>query len=155
MSKQDSNNPQKAGVISRDEKRSAAISENSLLVPLTKSKKLAAIRKRSQSLQTIETNPLQSGEIPFSGLNKDANGLLKEAQAQINAKIDDIMASYPPGKKNKMFSLKYGSRESIRQMTMKAIFTRLAIVKPKKFALIENLDYFGNDAQSRKADPSR
>jgi hypothetical protein len=54
------------------------------------------------------------------------------------------MASYPPGKKNKMFTLRYGSPESIKQMAMKAIFSRLALVKPKKFPLIENLDYFGN-----------
>ena len=76
--------------------------------------------------------------------NKEVNGLLKAAQAQINAKIDELMASYPPGKKNKMFTLRYGSPESIKQMAIKAIFTRLGLVKPKKFALIESLDYFGN-----------
>jgi hypothetical protein len=98
---------------------------------------------------------LQSGEIAFSGLNKEVSGLLKEARAQINARIDEIMASYPPCKKNKMFTLKYGSPENIKQMNMKTIFTRLAIVKPKKFALIESLDYFGNDTQSRKTGSSR
>jgi hypothetical protein len=61
------------------------------------------------------------------------------------------MALYPPGNKNKMFTLRYGSPESIKQMNMKAIFTRLNIVKPKKFALIESLDYFGNDTRSKKA----
>jgi hypothetical protein len=131
-----------------------AISGNSLLVPLTKSKKLAAIRKQSQSLQSIEKNPVPSAVILSSGLNKEASGLLKEAQEQINAKICEIMALYPPGKKNKMFALKYGSPESIKQMTMKAIFAHLAIVKLKKFALIENLDYFGNDIQPKKAGSS-
>ena len=144
MSKQELNNPQKSGVISHDEK-SVTISESRLLVPLGKSKKLAAIRKQSQALQTIEKNPVQCDEIPSSGQSKEVNGLLKAAQEQINAKIDEIMASYPPGKKNKMFTLRYGSPESIKQMAMKAIFTRLGLVKPKKFALIENLDYFGND----------
>lgn len=153
MSRQELNNQQKSGSISQDEV-SIAIS-SSLLVPLGKSKKLAAIRKQSQSLQTIEKNPAQSDENQSSGLNKEVSGLLKEAQEQIDAKIDEIMASYPPGKKNKMFALKYGSPESIRQMPMKAIFTRLNIVKPKKFALIESLDYYGNDTQSKKADSSR
>jgi hypothetical protein len=37
-------------------------------VPLAKSKKLAAIRKRSQSEQTIEKNPVHSNEIPPSRL---------------------------------------------------------------------------------------
>lgn len=116
---------------------------------------MAAIRKQSQALQTIEKHPVQSNEIPSSVLNKEVNGLLKEAREQINTKIDKIMTFYPPGKKNKMFILRYGSPESIKQMNMKAIFTHLNIVKPKKFAFIESLDYFGNDTQSKKTDSSR
>ncbi|MFA5920669.1 MAG: hypothetical protein WC856_05195 [Methylococcaceae bacterium] len=154
MSKQELNNPQQSGVISHDEKR-VATSENRLLVPLAKSNKLAAIRKRSQSLQTINKNPVQSDEIPSSGLNKEVNGLLKEAREQINAKIIEILASYPSGKKNKMFTLRYGSPESIKQMSIKAIFKHLAIVKQKRFALIDSLDYFGNDTLSKKAGSSR
>ena len=145
LSKQELNNPQKSGSISHNEE-SLAIS-SSLLVPLAKNKKLAAIRKRSQSSQTIEKNPVQTDEIPSSVLNKEVNRLLKEAREHINAKIDEIMASYPPGKKNKMFTLRYGSPEIIKQMKLKAIFTHLNIVKPKKFALIENLDYFGNEVR--------
>ena len=150
MSRQELNNPQKSGLISHDEVN-AAISESSLLVPLTKSKKLAAIRKQSQSSQSIVKNPAQSDEIPSSGLDKEVNGLLTEAREQIDAKILEIMASYPPGKKNRMFALRFGSPESIKQMNMKAIFTRLNIVKPKKFALIESLDYFGNLTPSKKS----
>jgi hypothetical protein len=149
LSKKEINNPQKSGVTSH-ERESAAISESSILVPLAKSKKLAALRQQSQAQQTLEKNPVQSAKTPPSGLNKEVNGLLKAAQEQINAKINEIMASYPPGKKNKMFSLRYGSPESIKQMAMKAIFTHLGLVKPKKFALIESLDYFGNVTQSKK-----
>jgi hypothetical protein len=141
------------GVISQD-KESVAISESTLLVPLAKSKKLAALRKRSQSLQTIEKNPVLSDEILTPGLNKEVKELLNEAREQINAKINEMMALYPPGKKVKMFTLRYGSPESIKQMAMKAIFTHLAIVKTKKFALIESLDYFGNDTQSKKTGSS-
>jgi len=63
LSKQTLNNQQKPGIIS-PEKKSMTISESSLLVPLTKSKKLTAIRKQSQ---TIEKNPVQSGESGFQG----------------------------------------------------------------------------------------
>jgi hypothetical protein len=135
----------------RNDEKSIVISESSLLVPLGKSKKLTAIRKQSQALQTIEKNPAQSDEISSSGLNEEVIGLLKEAQEQIDAKIKEIMASYPPGKKNRMFALRFGSPESIKQMNMKAIFTRLDIVKPKKFAPIEGLDYFGHPAPSKKS----
>ncbi len=113
-------------------------------MPLTQSKKLAGIRKQSQALQTLEKKPVPSTEIAALGLNKDINGLLNEAQEHVNAKINELMALYPPGKKNKMFALKYGSPDRIKQMNLKTIFTRLAIDKPKKFALIQNLDYFGN-----------
>ena len=118
MSKQELNNPHKSGVINHA-KESTTISESSLLVPLGKSKKLAAIRKQLQAPQTIEKNPVLCDEIPSSGQSKEVSALLKAAQEQINAKIDEIMSSYPPGKKNKMFTLRYGSPESIKQMTMK------------------------------------
>jgi len=154
LSKKEMNNSQKSGVTSHDKER-AAISKNTLLVPLAKSKKLAALRKQSQVQQTIKKNPVPSAEIPSSGLNKEVNLLLKAAQEQINAKIDEIMTSYPPGKKNKMFTLRYGSPESIKEMDMKAIFTHLGLVKPKKFAFIENLDYFGNDTQAKKTGSSQ
>jgi hypothetical protein len=135
--------------------KSIAISKSSLLVPLAKSKKLSTIRKQSQTQQMIEKNPAQTDKLISSGLNKEANGLLKEAREQINAKIDELMASYPTGKKIKLFTLRYGSTESNKQMDMKAIFTHLHIVKPKGFALIESLDYFGNDTRSKKAGSSR
>ena len=154
MSKQKFNNPHKSGVINYA-KESTTISESSLLVPLGKSKKLAAIRKQLQAPQTIEKNPVLCDEIPSSGQSKEVSALLKAAQEQINAKIDEIMSSYPPGKKSKMFTLRYGSLESIKQMNMKGLFTHLGLLKPKKFALIENLDYFGTDTQSKKDGPSQ
>lgn len=146
MSKQELNNPQKSGSIG-DVAACAAVSESSMLVPLAKSKKLSAIRGRLQALQTLEKSPVQTDEPPSLGLNKEVNSLLKEARKLINAKIDEIMTSYPAGKKNKMFALRYGSPETIKQMKIKAIFTRLAIVKEKKFALVESLNYFGNDTK--------
>jgi len=38
---------------------------------------------------------------------------------------------------------------------MKGIFNHLSLVKPKKFALIENLDYFGTDTRSNNAGSSQ
>jgi hypothetical protein len=154
LSNQELKNPQKSGVIRLNEE-SVIISENTLLVPLVKSKKLAAIRKQSQAQQTLEKNPVQNAEIPTSGQNIEISGLLKAAREQIDARINEIMAAYPPGKKNKMFSLRYGSPESIKLMAMKAIFSHLGLVKPKKFALIESLDYFGNDTRTNKAGSSQ
>jgi hypothetical protein len=139
-----SNDPQKSAT-TRPDKKSMTLPESSLLVPLTSSKKLAAIRKQSQALPAIEKKQLPSHQIRFSGQHKEAQELLTEAQEQINAKINELMAIYPQGRKNKLFAIKYGSPESIKQMTIKAIFTRLAMIKPPKFVPIESLDYFGNE----------
>ena len=139
MSESVFNKPKKSAVICH-----ATVSESRLLVPLSQSKKLAAIRKHSQALQTLEKKPAPSTEIGAPRLNKDVRGLLNDAQERVNAKINELMALYPPGKKNKMFALKYGSSDHLKQMNLKAVFTRLAIDKPKKFALIQHLDYFGN-----------
>ncbi|MDD5320176.1 MAG: hypothetical protein PHD43_06090 [Methylococcales bacterium] len=43
----------------------------------------------------------------------------------------------------------------IKQLDMKALLTHLNIIKPKKFALIESLDYFGKDTRPKKAGSSR
>ena len=126
------------------------ISEISLLVPLAKSKKLAAIRKRLLLVQTVENNPLQTEKIQPSGQDKQHDKLLKDAQGRINTRISNIMACYPPGKKIRMFTVRYGSLESIKQMNMKAIFKHLSIEKTRKFVLIESLDYFGNETASKK-----
>ncbi|UOA08974.1 hypothetical protein [Methylobacter sp. S3L5C] len=142
-SKQVVNSRQKPDT-SRADQKIIAMPASSFLVPLTSSKKLAAIRKQSQSVQVLEKKPVPSSQIKLSGQHKDTDALLVEAQEQINAKINELMAIYPQGRKNKMFAIKYGTPESIKQMTIKAIFTRLAMVKPKNFAAIENLDYFGN-----------
>ena len=75
MSKQELNTPQKSGEIRHDEK-SVTISESRLLVPLGKSKKLAALRKQSQTLQTSDKNPVPSDEIASSAQNKEVNELI-------------------------------------------------------------------------------
>ena len=93
MSKQELNTPQKSDVIRHDEK-SVTISESRLLVPLAKVKNWLLFASSHKHSKRVEKNPVQSDEIPSSGLNKEANALLKAAQEQIDAKIDELMASY-------------------------------------------------------------
>jgi hypothetical protein len=143
LSRQGSSKEQKSGSIRR-EGQGIAVPENGLLVPLAKSKKLAALRKQSQLQHPVEGKSVPRDEIICSELKRQVKEQLKEAREQIKAKVDTIMAGYPSAKKNKMFTLRYGSVENIHQMNMKAIFTHLNIAKPKNFTLIENLDYSGN-----------
>ena len=80
------------------------------------------------------------------------SGVVRQNEESVTISESSLLV---PLAKSKMFTLRYGSPESIKQMAIKAIFTHLGLVKPKKFTLIENLDYFGNDTQSKKAGSSR
>jgi len=121
------------------------MSQESHLVPLVKSKKLTAIRK--QALQLSEKNLAQRDVILASKPTNQANDLLKQVQDLIDAKINEFMANYAPGKRNKLFAIKYGSPESIKQMNITDIFSHLHIIKSKKFITLENLNYFGIDTK--------
>jgi hypothetical protein len=134
--------PQKITKISHD--------ADSLLVPLTKSKKLAAIRARTLTKQSNTKINFENNSLRSPTFNKERKTLLEAARNQINTRINEILTSYPPGKQNRMFTIRYGSPESIKQMNLNVIFSRLKIAKPKNFALIENLDYFGNVVEDEK-----
>jgi len=83
-------------------------------------------------------------------LDKETSHLLREAQEQITTIINTMMALYPSAKKNKLFSLKYGSPESIKQLGIADIFSTLKVTKPKQFKPIENLNFFGDQTSLLK-----
>jgi hypothetical protein len=83
-------------------------------------------------------------------LHKETSHLLREAQEQITTIINTMMALYPSAKKNKLFSLKYGSPESIKQLSIADIFSTLKVTKPKQFKPIENLNFFGDQTSLLK-----
>ncbi len=138
-----------AALIHKTKDISPAVQSN-LLVPLAKSTKLASIHKQSQQLLKSEEHPTGLDERTSPRLDKKTNGLLLEAQKQITILIEDRMALYPSAKKNKMFSLKYGSPESIKQLSITKIFSSLRANKPQQFIPIENLNFFGNQVNTLK-----
>ncbi|MCX7097508.1 MAG: hypothetical protein NTV43_06325 [Methylococcales bacterium] len=126
-------------------KKTVTVSSSPLLVPLAKSKKLAALRDGLQQPLPMALPPKHNNAPLCPGLSKEANSLLTAAQEQIDLKIATIMATYPSGKQNKLFALRYGSPESIKKMPIKAIFAHLGLAKTKRYLAIENRDYFGTD----------
>ena len=126
------------------------IVQSNLLVPLTKSNKLASFRKQSHPLLSSEKDPPGLDMRTSQRLHKETSHLLKEAQEQITTIINTIMALYPSAKKNKLFSLKYGSPESIKQLSIADIFSTLKVTKPKQFKPIENLNFFGDQTSLLK-----
>jgi hypothetical protein len=126
------------------------IVQSNLLVPLTKSNKLASFRKQSHPLLSSEKDQAGIDARTSQRLNKETSHLLREAQEQITTIINTMMALYPSAKKNKLFSLKYGSPESIKQLSIADIFSTLKVTKPKQFKPIENLNFFGDQTSLLK-----
>ncbi len=113
-----------------------------LLVASGKSTRLAAIAKKENrvtSQSNLNNKPQQSF---VKGLNQQSKEALQQANNVIEARLADILKSYPAGKKNTLFKIKYGvALETINVMTVKAVFLLLNIesVDIRKFSLIENL----------------
>ena len=126
------------------------IVQSNLLVPLTKSNKLTSFRKQSHPLLSSDKDPAGLDVRTSQRLHKETSHLLREAQEQITTIINTMMALYPSAKKNKLFSLKYGSPESIKQLSIADIFSTLKVTKPKQFKPIENLNFFGDQTSLLK-----
>ena len=126
------------------------IVQSNLLVPLTKSNKLASFRKQSHSSLSSEKDPAGLDVRTSQRLDKETSHLLRQAQEQITTIINTMMALYPSAKKNKLFSLKYGSPESIKQLSIADIFSTLKVNKSQQFKPIENLNFFGDQTSLLK-----
>lgn len=119
-----------------------SLSESPTLVPLAKSKKLAALRQQAQAAQPVVLKHTHKDR-HLAARSDDTETLLATARARIDARIDELMAAYPQGKQKKLFALRYGTPDSIKHKTIKAIFVQLQITGLKAFTKVEGLDYFG------------
>jgi hypothetical protein len=81
------------------------IVQSNLLVPLTKSNKLASFRKQSHPLLSSEKDPPGLDMRTSQRLHKETSHLLKEAQEQITTIINTMMVLYPSAKKTNYFLL--------------------------------------------------
>jgi len=81
------------------------IVQSNLLVPLTKSNKLASFRKQSHPLLSSEKDPTSLDVRTSQRLDKETSHLLREAQEQITTIINTMMALYPSAKKTNYFPL--------------------------------------------------
>jgi hypothetical protein len=113
-----------------------SIHEHRLLVDFSKSKKLAAMANKSPAV------------LPRSSKTKimsDCPSELQQAQQLIDAQIHDIMNSFPQGRRNKLFSLRFGSIAAIQALEIKAAFKRLGIdTHNLNMRLLASLNYHGD-----------
>lgn len=117
------------------------VNEHSLLVPTSKSKKLAAIaNKRATIAPPSPTKPIASS----SSLKSELEIELARVQMLIDRRIDEIMNSFPQGKRNSLFRFRYGSVAEIKSLAITVALQRLALHHPVKTRLLENLNYYGD-----------
>jgi len=106
------------------EKSRVKIQEAGLVVGLGKSKRLAAMRQAIESKVNVE--PIKSKVKP--NLNKNEMAI-QQARELITQKIAEIKATYPQGRQNKLFALRYGSVDKLNQMSLKQLFTLLKMTE--------------------------
>lgn len=129
------------------ERQKVSVTERGLLHG--QSKKLTDIRKKVQPLTSIENMLLPEKE-NFARLKPEFAAELKSARKIIDDKINEIMGSLPEGKKNKLFSFRFGSIDAIKSMSIKAAFKKLGIDdNSAKMKLIAEMDYHGNQVKGR------
>jgi hypothetical protein len=122
-----------------------SVTERNLLVAHGQSKKLADIRKRLQPDLPSEAKPLPGKQLLFAGLKPEVASELNKARKLIDDRINEIMSAFPEGKKNKLFSFRFGSVESVKAADIKAAFKLLGIdAGLVDMKLLAALDFHGN-----------
>ncbi len=86
----------------------------------------------------------------LTGLKPEVESELNKARQLIDQRINEIMRCFPEGKKNRLFSFRFGSVDTVKAMNIKAAFKTLGIddslvnMKP-----IAEMDFYGNNADVR------
>jgi CO dehydrogenase/acetyl-CoA synthase alpha subunit len=119
-----------------------------LLIAYGQSKKLADIRKKFQPdlpVEAVQRNSVPKKQL-FTGLKPEIAEELSKANSLIDESINRIMRSFPEGKKNKLFSFRFGSVDAVKSMSIKDAFRTLGIDDNSvKMKLIADLNYHGNE----------
>ncbi len=136
--------PDKAAVIARQK---VNVSERSLLVAHGQSKKLADMRKKLQADLPREAAPMPDERF-LTGAKSEVAAELGKARMLIDDSINQIMRSFPEGKKNKLFSFRFGSVDALKAMRVQSAFKILGIDdKWVKMKLIAEMDFYGNQVK--------
>lgn len=127
-----------------------SVTERSLLVAHGQSKKLADIRKRLQP--DLPVAAVQHNDVPaeqlFPGLKPEVAAELNKARTLIDDRINQILRSFPEGKKNRLFGFRFGSVDAVKAMSIKAAFKTLGIDDNLvKMKLIAEMDFHGHEVK--------
>jgi hypothetical protein len=121
-----------------------SVNEHRLLVDPNKSKKLAAMANKSPV--NLSVKALSASEPKaVAGLKSELDIELQQARALIDSHINEIMNSLPQGKREKLFSLRFGSVAAIKSLAITAAFNKLAIHAPHiNMRVLKSVNYHGD-----------
>ncbi len=107
--------------------RHAQISACDALVDPAKSRRLREMLKGKNA--DVHASPSRSADGPEIRLDLSADVLreLQRARRIIDDEIVRIMSLLPEGRKNRLFTLRFGALEAIEAMEIQAIFKRLKL----------------------------
>jgi hypothetical protein len=121
-----------------------SITEHPSHVPLSKSKKLAAIVNRIAADVSPQASPAVKAELS-TGLKSEFELALQHAQQLIDGRINDIMHSLPQGKRNKLFSFRFDSVEAIKSLELTAAFKKLDLnAQHINLRVLKSVNYHGD-----------
>jgi hypothetical protein len=120
-----------------------SITEHPSHVPLSKSKKLAAIANKHPT-GLSQSPPAVKAELS-TGLKSEFELALHHAQQLIDTRINDIMHSLPQGKRNKLFSFRFGSVEAIKALELTTAFKKLDLnAQHINLRVLKSVNYHGD-----------
>lgn len=127
----------------KNEEGRVKVEQGGLLVPPGKSKRLATLRSKALTEKSPEFNSTRAPEAP-PAMSRRTTDALAEARVSILRQIERIQARYPAGKRNKLFAIRYGEFERLKQKSIKELFALLAITDASRdFNLIADLNFDG------------
>lgn len=112
-----------------------SVTEHRVLLDIGKSKKLAALVNKSVAPPPPIVKTLAS----------ESDTVLQQAQQLIDKRIQEIMSSFPEGKRNKLFTFRFGSVTVIQALEIETAFKKLAIESHNlNMRLLASLNYHGD-----------
>ncbi|MSP27660.1 MAG: hypothetical protein EXR80_04250 [Methylococcales bacterium] len=121
-----------------------SVNEHRLLVSPNKSKKLAEMANKlpvDLSVNTLPASELKA----VSGLKSEFDIELQQACGLIDKRINEIINSFPQGKRANLFSLRFGSVAAIKSLAITAAFHKLAIHAPHiNLRVLKSVNYHGD-----------
>lgn len=112
-----------------------SVTEHRVLVDISKSKKLAALANKT----VVPPPPI------VKTLASESDTALQQARQLIDMRIQEIMNSFPEGKRNKLFTFRFGSVSAIQALEIETAFKKLAIDSHNlNMRLLASLNYHGD-----------